>query len=506
MLFLGSGISYASEMPTVKQITDDLLQNEWSRYTGGTYFKGRDPSEYLEEVYLALAEQQVLKILAERITEYLSKRGVERRANYEDLYYVLRQLKEEETRDSANPVAGPFCENVFPLFNKPLEELSERHAFKYHLSELFSMCQELIADVVAANLRKIPETVVGLDFLRQVVTDPSVSRLTIVTLNHDALVESCLEKADIRYIDGFRKDADGHLTFDREALKSDDHVKLLKLHGSVDWYRVGSRLVKRPSGNLICAPRPVILCGTDNKPISYSFGIFQDLHYYWQRMLDDHKLMVMSGYGWNDIGISGKILQWLEGTDTRLVLLDKDVDSLLKRSNSRLPLQYRDLIVSDKIIPLHRWLEDTNWGSVKARIGLWDKAEELPILDGILLKTCAELEDKWVLLDRSERDTVVRNMINEIFLRCLFVDDAGKSPDEAGVLDLHMYLNKNAHDAKEELFHELAASTGKVLACGQRKVNSQAVLIPLKMAISETLSRIQEGNCAARELKRILRS
>jgi hypothetical protein len=380
MLFLGSGVSYPSHMPSVDKITEDLLEGEWSQYNSRIYVRNRHPHPEPEEQtrYDASPEQHVLKLLANRIERYLWERKVWRKANYEDLFFVLEQLEGEDTRLVGNPVAGAFYAQVKACIDLGLDELTERRrpgSERYKLYQLCEMCQNLIACVVNVNLQT-PANVVGLDFLLQVVRDPAVSEVSIVTLNHDCLIETCLEQAGISYVDGFCPSEEDCLSFDPEVLRAPSRVKLLKLHGSIDWYHAkhanGNGYVKRPSPEVLrrLGRHPVFLCGTDNKPMSYAFGLFQDLHYIWQRMLDSHDLIVMSGYGWNDVGISNRISSWLKRPGNKLVLLAQDHEELLRLENTGLALQYDDLVARDRIIPFHKWLQHTEWNSVKARLNL----------------------------------------------------------------------------------------------------------------------------------------
>lgn len=237
-------------------------------------------------------------------------------------------------------------------------------------------CREFVADVVAENLKtpKDPTSIKGLDFIHEVIEDSSVRYVNIVTLNHDCLIENYLESMEEQFVDGFSKNGQGDSLYEPNGLTKNIPVKLIKLHGSIDWYPekcdTGHRYVKLPS-----RPRgpsfktlPVFLCGTDNKLVYYKHEPFHDLHNLWKRMLDEHHLMIMSGYGWNDQGINAKIEHWLSKTENRLVLLHQNPKAMLDNSDSMSYSCYEGYVTRGKIIPIHKWLKETDWNSVKYQL------------------------------------------------------------------------------------------------------------------------------------------
>jgi len=399
MLFLASGVSSPSRLPTVSEITDDLLSGEWSIHTDGRYFRGEDPSPFLADEHRATPEQQALVALRDAILPFLRRNDTKREVNYEDLFYVLRQLEEEDARVVGNPAIGPFYDHAKCVMEPPLKLLTKNRDFghEYKFRQLCEYCMNLIADVVSANLQT-PQEVIGLNLLQEVITDSSLTEINIVTLNHDLLIEKFLNEIHVGFVDGFETDPDGILVFRPENLTSDARVKVLKLHGSVDWYSIktkeGHQLVKKPPFDCLSPleSRPIFLCGTDNKPLAYADGPFQDIHYTWRRMLEDCNLMIMSGYGWKDRGISGRILHWLSSKQNKLVLLAEDIGSLRTDSGANLAMRYDDFHLRDRIIPIRKWLQHTSWADVEAKLRLWGAAEGLSEFRGFVRKACQEFD------------------------------------------------------------------------------------------------------------------
>ena len=55
MFFLGSGISFPSELPNVNQITESLLNDEWFDHSDLTFIQGKHPSEYFRKQNFVLS-------------------------------------------------------------------------------------------------------------------------------------------------------------------------------------------------------------------------------------------------------------------------------------------------------------------------------------------------------------------------------------------------------------------------------------------------------------------
>jgi hypothetical protein len=105
-------------------------------------------------------------------------------------------------------------------------------------------------------------------------------------------------------------------------------------------------------------PEPVILIGSFNKLLDYRFGIFADLHFRFFQLLRKRSTIVMSGYGWNDIGINSWLSEWFEWSAKNfLVLLDEKQRGEIKiRINSSFQHRFDDLVESRRIILVPKWI------------------------------------------------------------------------------------------------------------------------------------------------------
>jgi hypothetical protein len=77
---------------------------------------------------------------------------------------------------------------------------------------------------------------------------------------------------------------------------------------------------------------PIVLVGTGNKAQDYNrWAIVVDMWAHFHRILADHDLIIMSGYGWGDSEINAKLRRWvLSDRFNRLFFLHKEFESEIK--------------------------------------------------------------------------------------------------------------------------------------------------------------------------------
>jgi hypothetical protein len=142
----------------------------------------------------------------------------------------------------------------------------------------------------------------GLDLLVELAPSTDISKLDIITLNHDTLIEQILTENNTPFVDGFGPiDGDFRL-YDNKLYDADDaKVRLFKPHGSVNWYNV--RNMTYPAifcGNdirdgrlsngdqrMIDTKTPSFLSGA-NKVVSYNRGIYSEMFFRFHQVLREH--------------------------------------------------------------------------------------------------------------------------------------------------------------------------------------------------------------------------
>jgi hypothetical protein len=165
---------------------------------------------------------------------------------------------------------------------------------------------------------------------------------------------------------------------------------LFKLHGSINWYRfrlehenpfsdrfgivVGNdpHHARDGKGKLLnrIDIAPWVLAGTHSKAVQYGFGIYAEMHFWFHRLLEEHTVMAMSGYGWGDRGINGRLMQWLHSVrQPRLVLMHERPDDLAQYSKSSLWNRYEPLVNAGRIVPVRKWMQHVDFEEIRQRVG-----------------------------------------------------------------------------------------------------------------------------------------
>lgn len=158
---------------------------------------------------------------------------------------------------------------------------------------------------------------------------------------------------------------------------------LLKLHGSINWYRYKDgrsrdiaakvtgpdrdHLKTSDGADLGVSQERILLAVTTNKELAYGSGVFLELMYQLHRLLKDTNLLIVSGYGFGDKGINNRIWYWLDSRDdTKMVVLHKEKDVLMKDARASLTIQSQRLKSRSKLIFVDKWMCDCSVADVEA--------------------------------------------------------------------------------------------------------------------------------------------
>jgi len=166
-------------------------------------------------------------------------------------------------------------------------------------------------------------------------------QVDIFTLNHDLIVESGFQQNSTHLEDGFYPNENGLYYFDSgRFFDSKEKYRLIKLHGSLNWYSHNPRLIKASDPHNIPDPHfrcfaksniPSITTGKITKLFEYSrpyFGeLFSIFNLQLHRSVSD---LIVVGYGFGDKGINNVIASWFgAGTDRRMIIICKDKNTLI---------------------------------------------------------------------------------------------------------------------------------------------------------------------------------
>jgi len=391
ILFLGSGISKQSGLPMVEQLTESIFSRAYHQDSYVHFSPGRHPDPDLRASDVTLRIRRLLRLLKrhdQRDMKLVGYTPADKRSSgaifrgdrttYEDLFYLCEQIRLWNIGLVDNSMVTPLME----IIEQKAGGLLAGRSFMARLSDLGSLAEQacsFIESVVADELR--PKSIVGLDLILKLATATYIEQLNIVTLNHDTLVEQFLAENKVKFIDGFGE-VDGDVRWYDENVfdKSCTRVKILKLHGSVNWY---SFLVNGKS-------RPAIPFGTDvtnirngqgeqlqpifrrpsflsgiNKAVAYQRGIYAETHFHFHQLLRQCKQIVMSGYGWGDIAINFRLDTWLDqNRNNNIILLDRTPETLVDRSLV-MASGYDYWTRCGQLIPIPKWLSETSLSDLK---------------------------------------------------------------------------------------------------------------------------------------------
>jgi len=388
VLFLGSGISFPTKLPGLESITDSLLNDEWHIYSDQSFSPGPDPNPNIPTRCFVNRIQEFLKYLKGYANEYYSQRRGQK-ASYEDLFYLCEQIYYEELNEVENPAMQEFTKYIKHTSKDLFEPLPPTYfGFDTSLKELSSRACDLIQYGLSYLLytNKTPD---GLNLLTDIAKSDYFSSVSIFTTNQDILIEKIFTKNGVEYSDGFGETEGEIRYFYPELIDIGKKMKLIKLHGSINWYRFVRKINTNEEEERIGIPmnpdywhcfdnkghrvrpvdgKPYFLTGVYNKMLKYGFGIIAEMHYRFHEVLHDPEVqfIIMSGYGWNDRGMNARLMEWmLSDNNKHIILLHENPEiSIKENSKSAMWHRYDRLVEMKKLIPVKKWLCNVNLNKI----------------------------------------------------------------------------------------------------------------------------------------------
>ena len=110
---------------------------------------------------------------------------------------------------------------------------------------------------------------------------------------------------------------------------------------------------------------PMFLSGV-GKEMAYNLGIYGDMQDEFLRALDRSQSILMSGYGWNDLGISQRLLRWLNRDPSRkLILLHQKPDEIKYKSRGMKVADFEELKYKGQLIVIEKWFSDVRMKEIE---------------------------------------------------------------------------------------------------------------------------------------------
>jgi len=293
---------------------------------------------YLQEYVVSC--QQLLNLVASKVERFYDHIEFEHTPNYEDIYYVLRQIKDSYLLEFENPAVISLIDELFA------DTKWEKKKFKETINEAIRLIESIVWQSIDISIEKSSQ----FDLINSISTHLNLD--TILSLNHDLVLEKWLQSKGIVFDDGFH--IDNKKLPEWKGFKNEKGIlKLCKVHGSIDWFDFQ---IENPNSyrNLVKLPHnhyaetingidgsfkypnsgtPSILIGTFNKMLGYLSGIHELLFEELKSEINKSEIIIVSGYGFGDKGINTRLLHWLyQDYSKKMIIIHPDRASLIENS------------------------------------------------------------------------------------------------------------------------------------------------------------------------------
>lgn len=188
-------------------------------------------------------------------------------------------------------------------------------------------------------------------FLRKIARrSTNKPRLKLFTTNYDLIFEEAAKRNKATIIDGFSntepREFDGsYFNYDlvkRERLSNDLELvsnlfHLYKIHGSMDWERTPSAIIKRKSPT-----KPLIIYPRDTKyELSYDQPFLEIMARFQSNLREANSSLLIIGFGFNDMHLAEPILSAVKSNVSLKILI---VDPILEASTNTYIDKIRNLV------------------------------------------------------------------------------------------------------------------------------------------------------------------
>jgi len=149
--------------------------------------------------------------------------------------------------------------------------------------------------------------------------------VNIITTNYDCVLEHVMAFYGIPFTDGF--EGKELSPFDSYLFQDKNMVNLVKVHGSLNWFKIESR-VRYLKQKTIDAP-PVIICPGKNKYQEAYQTPYRELIQKADDFINGASSFLVVGFGFNDEHLTPKIKEKV-GSGTPIVLITKEITGSCK--------------------------------------------------------------------------------------------------------------------------------------------------------------------------------
>ena len=355
-------------MDSTTTLTEKVLLAEGMTNISSAYLHVNNPSEFSwnpKNEYISR-----IKLLFSLIKEYLGTHYSfsNRELNYEDYYYIIDSMHQDENMNLENPIVTFF--NDYLVKNNPqLFHPIDKYYSNIRLIELCSEAKNYIKDVVTSNLNTAPSTLIHLTFLKEACKENYDTKNYVFTLNHDTILEQFFDKNELKYSDGFNAQQDGLKIWNKDNFT--ENLILLKLHGSVNWFRLEGKTwydeqIIIPNTLIRGLGRPILLIGSFNKIYQYNRGISFELQCLFAKYLDHVQTLIVSGYSFGDQGVNNRLIDWIyKCSKHRLIVVHPDADNLGKFARPAIAGKWKMWLNEGILSIIPKYIEELTWTDIR---------------------------------------------------------------------------------------------------------------------------------------------
>jgi len=382
-ILLGAGASMAVGMPSARELTNRVVNGDavW-HHTDGTYYLG-EGNPHIPDGYTPRAVAVVRWVASYLERHYFASN---RTVTYEDIFFVLDQIRQAENWEYENPALQPFIHEMLSGFDGLLSGRERESRESWTTNQLIDEAWKYVRDVVWHLLRPVPDDLDGLGLVTDACKSRDGSLVDICTLNHDVVLEEHLRQRAMHYVDGFGESTNGIRYWSPDSFHDAGGVRLLKLHGSVNWFYFISRELGLSVGipdtwdvwhttdirgemQWSAEGRPEFLCGTFNKILYYQNPIYADLHFQFFASLKSATRMVVAGYGFGDKAVNRRLWDWMQRGETSMVVIHPDPSALIAQARPAMADGFKRWRDQSRLAIVAQGLQSCAWRDVSDVLG-----------------------------------------------------------------------------------------------------------------------------------------
>ena len=314
VFFLGAGASAFMGLPTTEPLMTSFIDQHRTCNIGSMIknYNKRNIEDLYSDVneLLSLHKNMVLPHIPILCA---TDKVIDNIADWDNVDHTSQTLSDEQLLCDEHPsLESSQSESYFESVHNMLEHL--KHSLGEHVFESLEY-----------NKTKLSDYCTVIERLRIVAGSLTTD---IITTNYDVLIENCCDNLNLQIIDGFSKMPSGKGKWDGKFSGIGD-IKLLKLHGSLNWHKESDETPVRESTEMQYNPTRSIWIepapqkeGTDEEPL-------KTIREEFKKILRDCDLLVVIGCSFNDEIWKDIIYNEIgnDGHKMRLLYISKSIDN-----------------------------------------------------------------------------------------------------------------------------------------------------------------------------------